>query len=515
MNRRELLSGSLGAVMGGKLMANGSLADGAQAEGRSCPCAQLDPSEIPSPLAKLSLKPVMTNLIHTGTWEGPCRFNVVSVQQEAESVKSSYAQWVQAIKNGKYGFRDDTEVLEPALVTFSETFTLPREELVALEQDSQRTDAYYIEPRGSSVATFDLAKRFHKPVILLGLNCRTVDIAAYARSRGEEVFVVKDNDELRQTISLLRARKVYRETRILFPTERGFPAVASLSGVTDLQHLANKYGVAIKTIPYRELANEMEKVLSDKSEQEKAEQQAGELIQGAAQSYLDRKYVVRSMQFYRTIQNLMELHGCNAFTIECFEFCSSKLPQKWTITPCLIHTLFKDRGFASSCEGDLGALLAMRLLMSVSGKSSHLGNMYLVNDAVVINHSAPGIRMNGFDKPGLPYKLGRFVESGWGTKAVVDFMQNEEKRATVARVHPSGDKVLVLKGELVGSDGWSKDNLGCSVEARIKPVVSKSGEHYVRRQAEYGNHLVWVYGDYSAEMQELGKLLGLEVELVS
>jgi len=98
---------------------------------------------------------------------------------------------------------------------------------------------------------------------------------------------------------------------------------------------------------------------------------------------------------------------------------------------------------------------------------------------------------------------------------VVDFMQNDEKKVTVARVHPSGDKLLVMRGVLAGSEGWDKDNLGCSVTAIIKPIESGQGDRFIRRQIEYGNHLSWVYGDYSADLQDLGRLLGMEVEVVS
>jgi L-fucose isomerase-like protein len=210
----------------------------------------------------------------------------------------------------------------------------------------------------------------------------------------------------------------------------------------------------------------------------------------------------------------MVRHGCNAFTIECFEFCSSRLPEEWKITPCLVHTLLKDEGFASSCEGDFPALLAMRLLMSISRKSSHLGNMFLRDgDILAINHSAPGIRMNGYEEPGLPYKLGRFTDSGWGTKVVVDFAQNVEKRVTVAQMNPTASKLLILEGELVGSAGWEGDNLGCSVEAQIRPLKGSS-EDYARKQLDYGNHLVWVYGHYGDEVQRLGETLGIEVDVV-
>jgi hypothetical protein len=122
--------------------------------------------------------------------------------------------------------------------------------------------------------------------------------------------------------------------------------------------------------------------------------------------------------------------------------------------------------------------------------------------------------MNGYDQPDLPYQLGRFVTSGWGTKVVIDFMNNDEKTVTVARVDPSATRLLVLRGELVGASGWVKDLIGCSVEAVIKPTEGRTDE-FLKKRLDYGNHLQWVYGDYADQMQQLGEMLGLEVEVVS
>ena len=91
--------------------------------------------------------------------------------------------------------------------------------------------------------------------------------------------------------------------------------------------------------------------------------------------------------------------------------------------------------------------------------------------------------MNGLDQPDLPYQLGRFVQQGWGTKAVVDFMNNQEKTVTVARVDPTATKLLVLKGTLVGSSGWGQDLIGCSVEAVIQPPPGRRDEFLRRRLA--------------------------------
>ncbi len=515
MKRRELLTGSLKVVAGGSLLGH-AVSAAAQQSMECAPCAPALFPSAPSPTAKLRVKPIMTNMIHSGVWEGPCRFNVVSVAEEKENVRRSYEDWTKALRNGEYSFGPGAEVLEPTLVTFNEDFTLPAAAFAELDRDARSADVFFIAPQGSSNAAFDIVHRFGKTGILFGINCRTVDVSAYAKTQGEEILIAQDAVELQRTVDLLRARKIFQETRVLFPTQHGFPSVASLTGITDLQELEARLGVQVKMIPYKALADTMERTLSDPAAGKEASHKADDLIRSAVQTYLDRDYVVRSLLFKRTVEDLMDTHSCNAFTIECFEFCASRLPEKWRITPCLIHTLFKDRGIASSCEGDMGALLSMRLLMSLSGKSSHLGNMFFREGNVVeINHSAPGIKMNGFDQPGLPYKLGRFVQSGWGTKAVVDFMQNAEKRITVARMHPNAKQVLVMKGKLVRSEGWEKDNLGCSVAAFMLPAETGNGDSFVRKQAEYGNHLVWVYGDFAEPMQQLGALMGLQVEVVA
>ena len=72
--------------------------------------------------------------------------------------------------------------------------------------------------------------------------------------------------------------------------------------------------------------------------------------------------------------------------------------------------------------------------------------------------------------------------------------------------------MLVLEGQLSGMAGWEGDNLGCSVEALVKPSQG-SAEEFVRKQLDYGNHLIWVYGHYADEMRRLGEALGMDVEV--
>jgi len=131
-----------------------------------------------------------------------------------------------------------------------------------------------------------------------------------------------------------------------------------------------------------------------------------------------------------------------------------------------------------------------------------------------INHSAPGIKMNGFDRPGMPYKLGRFVQSGWG-----------RRRSWIScRIRKSGSRCQDAPECKAGAgherEAGSLRRLGQGQSWLLCGGLRHTrrngdAEPFVRRQAEYGNHLVWTYGDHAEPMRQLGALMGLQVEIVS
>ena len=330
MNRRDFMGTSVGACLAVSSVA-----------GQIAAAATSGQSDLVSPLeTKLAVRPVMTSMVHTGVWEGPCRWNAVSVSDEKQRAAASFARWSAQVTQ-QLGGQTGIEVLPPVQVTFSEDFKLTKDQLEKLTGDGKQADVVFVAPHGSSITAFDVGQHLKRPIIVQGLSCRTVDISAYSRSNGLEAYVPANSDELGRLLVLLRARKVFRQTRVLFPTNWGLPAVASVTSVNDLADLEKRHGVGVKQISYDELAKAMDATLSSEADRDKAARVADELVKSAQKTLLDRDYVVSSMQFYRTITRLMSQHKCNAFTIECFEFCSSRLPEKWKITPCLIHTLLE------------------------------------------------------------------------------------------------------------------------------------------------------------------------------
>jgi len=135
-----------------------------------------------------------------------------------------------------------------------------------------------------------------------------------------------------------------------------------------------------------------------------------------------------------------------------------------------------------------------------------MGNTYSYKpeeNLISISHDVPGLRMEGLEKPPLPYSLHEYHDWGYGTTVYVDMESGRE--VTIARFSPNVDKVFVNKGTIVACN-----NIGyCRIQIIIKVP---DAQEFLRKQRDYGNHHAVVYGDYVEELNKLGDILGVRVE---
>jgi hypothetical protein len=134
-------------------------------------------------------------------------------------------------------------------------------------------------------------------------------------------------------------------------------------------------------------------------------------------------------------------------------------------------------------------------------------------DKLWVGHNVPALKMLGFDKPDLPYQLRNFINAkpdvpGWGASFKIDFTEIEDKTVTIARFDPLATKMLVTRGEVVGTRGL--DNTGCCSGAIID-VQDPMG--YQRKSSNYGHHFTMTYGDWIEELTHLADMLNIELEL--
>ena len=458
---------------------------------------------------KVKVKPVLPLLVHSGVYEGPCRVgDEKSLNPEFERLRAEEGL-KKFCKNLKSKLTKEAELLDPTIIEWGEDWVIPKEELKKLDSISNEVDLFLIARSGlTQYPSIEIARRYGKPVAMLG-QVASVDISAYLRARGMEGYAFINLDELNRFISLLRVRKGLRQTRILIVSDGGMLPVGVVSSVWNMEDVKSRFGIDYKCVPSNEVFEEMDRVLNSESEQKRAEEITERLIKKADRVHMEKRYVLQSVNFYLAVKNLMKRYGCNSFVIPCFELCVKRIPAEKKVTFCLAHSLLKDEGFPSACEGDINVLLAMTILMYLSRKSAFMGNSYMIDEKeniIALHHDVPGLKMKGLEKPDLPYEIRNFTVGGWGATIRYDFSRDKGETVTLARFNPTATKLLVTKGEIVGCGGF--DMVGCSLRAEIRVPDAVELFH---KEMDFGHHLAMVYGDYTEDLKDLGKIVGFEV----
>lgn len=472
---------------------------------------------INSPLnTQTTLKLVLHRAVHSDAWEGSCRYgDLENLTYEAEM--SGLKRGLESAKTrvAELDVPRGLKFLEPvAMYSYAEAgnpdIVISSDQVESLAKEDHKVDVYVTTHMFPGLK---IAERYKKPVVIMQSAGWAVDMPARLRYMGLEGYHVHDFDELMRLGILLNARKAFANTKLLNVTNFFFrmPWGCISSAVTDMDKIKDHYGFSYKFVDYAEFFGDMDNVLKDKAVARQKSKVARELFNYARNNNMTRENIENSLNFYYAVQASLEKHECNAFTIECHELCCSLQPWDRKFTPCLNHALLKDTGFPAACEGDVNALMAMMLEMYISNKAVYMGNPFFNRDENILKlkHSVASLKMNGLDTENTSYDIHSFARSGFGATLRHDFTKFEGASCTVARFDPSGMKVLVTSGEVVGGGGME----GCGCDQNVLIRVPDCYELW-RSSQNYGHHMAFVYGDYTQEIRDLGDIMKMDVELI-
>jgi len=457
---------------------------------------------------QVNVKPVFVNLVHSEAYEGPCREGKpedLTPDSDRQRGRDAFDRFVVDLKANA---EPHIHLLEPAFLEQRDDFFLHETERLKVEPDVHDADLVLISGAGvCQVPAITIGAKYNKPIGQLGW-VSSVDITANLRARGLEGYAFLDYAHFNRVLRLLQVRKAFRRTRMMIVTQgNSFPSVGVVSSLTDLPGLRDRLGVDHAFVSASQMIEAMDD-LPPEAERETNEL-TDRLIDNAQTCHMKREDIVPSVRFFVTTKRFLAQYECNAFAIPCFEICATKALEQRRVLFCLAHTLLKDRGIPSACEADTNVLMAIALLMYLSGKSVFMGNSWAKSreqNVLRICHDVPGLQMKGFDQPPLPYELRNFTVNGWGATVRYDFNRDKGQPVTLARFNPAGDKVLVAAGTIVG--GGNFDQIGCSlaVDVGVHDVVD-----LFEKEQDFGHHLAMVYGDYTDDIRRLGKLMDLEI----
>jgi len=461
---------------------------------------------------KLGVRFVNTGVLHSDAWEGSCRVgDLENLTYEAgeKALEKQLLILKQKLKSRL--LPPEIELIEPiSIYSWSEKgnpdIILSEDRINLLKEDDKKIDVYVVSHPYEGLK---IAEYYKKPVIIMQKQGWAVDMPAAIRSLGIPSFHAEDMDTVFDFIRLFMVKKAFKQTKLLNVTN--FPKRAPwgvVSSVTDLDFLKDRYGMDYKYLDYKEFFGAMDKIVKEKFIQKEADKITSILIDNAVNNIMTKEDVKNSVLFYLTTSRIMSEFECNAFTIECFELCSSLNTWKRRFTPCLTHALLKDSGYPSACEGDINALLAMMIEMYLSRKAVYMGNPNIdkKNNILNIHHSVASLKMRGIDSGASSYEIHSFTKSGFGATLRHDFNKDIGEIVTIGRFDPSGTKMLITKGRIIGGGGL----VGYACAQNIN-IEIPNGYEFWRESQNFGHHLALVYGDYINKIRDLGNLMNFEV----
>ncbi|MCD6356830.1 MAG: hypothetical protein J7L66_06035, partial [Anaerolineaceae bacterium] len=411
-------------------------------------------------------------------------------------------------------------ILRSVYYEWKDDFVVTEDLFTKLDEDNNSVDLFIIGHNGlPQYPSIKIGERYKKPIAMIDLPkpipllndmIAAVDITAYLKIRNLEGYAFLDFEEANKKIKLLKVRKALANTRILAANYGDIVPIGVLSSIYDFEILHSRFGLDIRTISASRIFENWENL--SKIEREEASQWTQQFAKNSTLCRMTEENIQPSYEFYLSVKKELKKMQANAFTIPCFELCASKKLDKNKAVFCLAHSLLKDEGIISACEYDFNALLSMLILSHLSGKAPIMGNTVVSDknkNIIWTFHDVVSLKMEGYNKQDIDYEVTAFTENKWGATIRRDFNKDINKIVTLLRFTPDAQKAVAVKGEIIKGDGH--DVIGCANRLFMKITNAKL---FHKLEQTTGHHYSIVFGDYTADILELGEIIGFETTII-
>ena len=211
-------------------------------------------------------------------------------------------------------------------------------------------------------------------------------------------------------------------------------------------------------------------------------------------------------RLYLALKSKCDLNGLSAISIKCV----TGVTKHMGVNPCMAQSLLAGGDVSVICECDAMGLITTMMLNALSGKTATFLEHYeFYDDSILIGTC-------GF----LPYGLAdgepraRSANLGDFFVGLSNVSRMKPGLVTLARLYKKGDGygMFLTKGEAHRPPKWIE--LGWKEPLPDFPSLLVKTEMPVTRYVENvpGQHIIVVYGDYTAEVRELCALMGIVVK---
>ena len=257
----------------------------------------------------------------------------------------------------------------------------------------------------------------------------------------------------------------------------GKPSDWLISSSFDREVVRRQLGIHLKDIDMQELLDAISSIpINDGIEEAAPTEAIGKALPGA-------------LRIYEGLKQIVARHQLQGFTIRCFDLLTALRN-----TGCIALAKLNAEGIVAGCEGDVPAMLSMKIAKALTGFSGFQANPASINpETGEITFAHCTIPLNMVER----YELDTHFESGIGV-GIRGFMK--EGPVTIFKVSGDLSRSFVAEGELVRN--MAKPDL-CRTQQVIQLDEPEKAAYFLTNPI--GNHHIILPGRWREALEEILK----------
>lgn len=371
----------------------------------------------------------------------------------------------------------------------------------------------------NSAYSSEVLKRFSCPVLLWTLREPVIDggrlrlnsltgaysagnaLAAFRDGNFEYIFGGPTEDKvIQKTGAVIRAAKLKKELRNLHMTAIGHTPQGFGFGRALDAELLKYFGVTLDAIEARELIDKAKGYTDEECAPylEEAKEAMVGLENMPDQNVRDFARIYKAYKDYVTENHI------GALASRCW-------PDFFTAfgTPvCAVLAMLNDMGVAAACEADMYGALSMYMGMSLTGQPAFFGDPVSMDEkenTITYWHCGTAACKLACETTGAMTGVHPNRKIG----PTMEFGCKPYSHVTVFRVGRKADGTF--RFFIAGGEALDKPKQFCGTSVVVKTKNSAEDTIYKSVQGGWEPHFAVIYGDVSAELSALGRMLGIEV----
>ena len=306
------------------------------------------------------------------------------------------------------------------------------------------------------------------------------------------MMVEGDWEELKRVIRVVYSLYRIRRAKLVVVG----PVNSAFGGLRTFKRSLDLFGFKPIFYTYDEFVNLFNRLWRDEGARREAEELVEKLVSHANRVVEPtREELMRAAVYHLALRKLVDENGADWVTVNCL----SELISRTGATPCLSFSLLNDEGIVATCEADPAMMALHYILTRLAARPAVFADpaVNVAGGTLVLAHCTSPTRVLGYRMPGTPYEVRTHHESGTGATVKPEY---PEGVVTIAGLSFDLKRMLVVRGRAVGSP----DLRIC--RAQLEVEVPNAREVLRKWQ---GFHWVYVYGDYTRELEMLAELKGI------